>query len=218
MNLLPILLLTLTTSTLLLRSGDRITTDGAVRQENGVVMFRSGGTLYSLPAAEVERIEDGERGATGGERAAAPQTKLRVSEEDRKRLLAELEQNHAGTTAPPQQRVETLPPAPTAAQQQGSEENEWEWRRQALAYEESIRRAKEDLQLLETRAHDVQQKIFQLIALGYKPQSFTYDSSVLQITLDQMPAARLEVTRAERAYAEFREEARRRGVMPGWLR
>lgn len=214
MNLLPALLLTLTATTLVLRTGERITTDGTVREENGVVTFRVQGTLYSLPASEVDRIDTAPVAAP----APPPPVKLRVSDEDRKRLLAKLEQNHTGSTTPPQQRVEPLPPPPTAAQTKGSEEDEWTWRREARTHEETIRRAKEELEMLETRVQELQRKIYQLVALGFKPHSFTYDSSLLASALERIPYAELEVTRAERAFAEFRDEARRRGVMPGWLR
>ncbi|PYQ29978.1 MAG: hypothetical protein DMF56_09635 [Acidobacteria bacterium] len=214
MNLLPILFL-LVSSTLVLRSGDRIIADGPVKEENGVVTFRAKGTLYSLPAIEIDRIEDASANAQTAEVA---KTKFKVSEEDRKRLLAELEANHSGTVAPQQQRPEPLPPPPTAAQQKGSEEDEWAWRREARAHEEAICRAKEELELLQTRAEELRRKILQLTALGYKPSSFTYDSIQLTNTLDAIPRAELEVTRAQRAFDEFREEARRRGIMPGWLR
>jgi hypothetical protein len=225
MNLLPVLLLTLTTATtLVLRSGDRITTDGAIREDNGVVTFRVKGTLYSLPASEIEHFDNSDSTTPP---AAAPVTpaaasaesaKLRVSEEDRKRLIAALEKNHAGTPTPAEQTVTPLPPAPAAPDEKAVEQDEWAWRRQAQGYEEDIRRAKEELELLETRAHDLQWRIFTLTNMGYKPSSFTYDSAQLQRALDQIPRARLEITRAERAYAEFREEARRRGITPGWLR
>jgi hypothetical protein len=213
MNLLPILFL-LVSSTLVLRSGDRIVTEGPVKQENGVVTFRAKGTLYSLPAIEIDRIEDTSNAKT----AETAKTKFKVSEEDRKRLLAELEANHAGTPAPQQQRVEPLPPPPTAAQTRGSDENEWVWRRDARAHEEAIRRAKEELDLLQTRADEYRRRILQFIALGFKPSSFTYDTTQLTYTLEAIPRAELEVTRAQRAFDEFKDEARRRGITPGWLR
>ena len=215
MNILPVLLLTATATTLVLRSGDRIDIDDTVREEKGVVTFRVKGTLYSMPASEIARIirEPEETPAVVVVRATdEPQVKLAVSEEDRKRLLAELEKNHAGT-APAQLPAIELPPAPPQNTQ-----DEWAWRRQARDYEEAIRRAYEELELLETRAREAEMKIRTLIMLGYKPRSFTYDSTVLAATLEQIPRARLEIMRAERAYADFRDEARRRGVMPGWLR
>lgn len=213
MNLLPILFL-LVSSTLVLRTGDRIVTDGPVKEENGVVTFRAKGTLYSLPVIEVDRIED----TNANTQPAAAKTKLKVSEEDRKRLLAELEANHSGTAAPVQQRVEPLPPPPTAEEKKGTEEDEWAWRREARTHEEAIRRAKEELELLQTRADEYRRKILQLLALGYKPSSFTYDSIQLTNALDAIPRAELELTRAQRAFDEFKDEARRRGITPGWLR
>ena len=35
---------------------------------------------------------------------------------------------------------------------------------------------------------------------------------------DSIPNAALSVQRAQRAYDQFRDDARRQGVMPGWLR
>ena len=212
MNLLPMLLLTLTTTTLVLRSGDRISVDdGVAREENGVVTFRSGGTLYSLPASEIDRTVNGSEAATPA--AEEPRARLAVSEEQRKRLIEALEKNHGGTPAAPSQVLES-PRTPVDL----NNEDEWSWRRQARMHEEAIRRANEELELLEARANELQSKIYTLLALGFKPHAFTYDSSLLARTREQIPYARLEVERAVRAFTEFREEARRRGVMPGWLR
>ena len=220
MNLLPLLLLTLTTATLVLRSGDRIAVDGMVREENGVVTFRSEGTLYSLPASEVERID--RVGATDGQEARqdarATRVPLAVSEEDRRRLIAELERNHSGKPSPPEQTVRPAPPPPTPAEVREQTEEELRWRRQAQSHEEAIRRASEELALLESREAELRSRIFQFVALGFKPHQFSYDSTLLVQTQEQIPYARLEVTRAERAYEQFRENARRQGVLPGWLR
>ena len=68
------------------------------------------------------------------------------------------------------------------------------------------------------RVSELQNKIQGFISLGYKPSQFTYDSTQLQNTLEQIPYARLEVTQAIRAYDQFREDARREGILPGWLR
>src|SRR5215213_7674035 len=94
-----LLLLTLTTSTLVLRSGDRIAVEGTLREVDGVYTFRSGGLLYSLPAAEVLRVEDAAQAAE-----QKPVKKLRLSDEERKRLLEELARNHEGTEPPPPQK------------------------------------------------------------------------------------------------------------------
>ncbi len=204
-----LLLLTLTTSTLVLRSGDRIAVQGTAREADGVYTFRSGGLLYSLPASEVLRVE-----TPLPEAAEKPKRKLRLSEEERKRLIEELEKNHAGTApAPPQQFVPESRPA--AVEPLGDEA---EWRARARVHEESVRRAREELALLETRVEELRAQIHSFVSLGYAPRQFTYQTTQLARAIEQVPYARLEVTRAERAWAQFKEDARRAGVMPGWLR
>src|SRR5688500_6440808 len=98
------------TSTIVLRSGDHIVAEGEIREDRGVLTFRSGGLLYSLPAREVERIVVSD----ADEATEKPVRKLRVSEENRKRLLKQLEENHSGTPAPPQEILQK-PPAPPSA-------------------------------------------------------------------------------------------------------
>jgi hypothetical protein len=203
-----LLLLTLTTSTLVLRSGDRIVVQGPVQAVDGMYTFRSRGLLYSLPAGEVLRVEE-----TAAVAQEKPKAKLRVSEEERKRLIEELEKNHSGqaSSAPPPPRYIEEPPSPDAGE-------EMEWRTRARAHEENIRRAKEELALLETRVEELRGKIHSLYSLGYHPRQFTYEQTQLARTLERIPYAQLEVTRAERAWLQLKEDARRAGVMPGWLR
>ncbi|MEO8379920.1 MAG: hypothetical protein ABI779_09695 [Acidobacteriota bacterium] len=222
-----LLLLTITTSTIVLRSGDQIAVDGSVRQADGVVTFRSRGLLYSLPAEEVERIDTVPppvASSAGSEvrpaekeasipAPAAPATARRLTDAERKRLIAELEKNHSG------QPRATLPPVVEVTPAPGElKEDEAYWRSQARAREESVRRAEEELALLETRAGELRDQIHALVHLGYQPRQFTYQTTQLAYTEEQLPRARLEVTRAERAWQQFREDARRAGVLPGWLR
>jgi hypothetical protein len=211
-----VLLLTLTTSMIVLRSGDRIAVEGSVTETAGVVTFRSGGLLYSLPAEEVERIEQAapapavlSRDGKAELRAA----ELRVSEAERKRLIAELEKNHSGQPSAP------LPPVVVVTPAAGElKEDEAWWRSQARAREENLRRAQEELLLMETRASELRDQIHSFLSLGYKARQFTYQTTQLARTEEQIPYARLEVTRAERAWQQFREDARRAGILPGWLR
>jgi hypothetical protein len=213
---------------LVLRSGETISVAGPIREDNGRLVFRqAGGALYSLRASEVDvkqtraammapvviRVQKPPRPASVDERL-----KLRVSESERERLLRELETNHAGQPAPDQILLERPPEPPTRAEEQAQNADEWNWRNRARNYEESIRRAKENLGLLEQRAAELRSRIAGFLSLGYKPNQFSYDTAVLQTTLEQIPYAELEVTRAERAYTQFRDDARRQGVMPGWLR
>lgn len=213
-----LLLLLVLNSTLVLHSGDRIPVEGKPVEKDGVLTFRSAGKLYSLPASEVDRVEEAGTAAAvekpevseATRKAPAPRRRA-VSEEERRRLLAELEKNHAGTAPLP-------PPAPTREEAKEMRREESSWRREARFHEEAVRRAREELDLLENRALDLQTKINFLVSQGYKPKQFTYDTTQLEQTLAQLPYARLEVTRAIRAHDQFREDARREGVMPGWLR
>lgn len=216
MNALLILLITalsIPTPALIFRNGDRVDVDGNVRVDEGRVIFRSGGALYSVPEAEVDLAATRAAAAIPVVKAETPM-RLKVSEAERTRLLRELEENHNGTPS-----MATLPHfAQLSEREQLANPEEWSWRRDAQAYEESIRRAHEELDLLRTTAEQLRAHIAGLISLGYKPQQFTYDSTQLASALDQIPRAELEVARAERAYAQFRENARKQGILPGWLR
>jgi len=201
-------------NTLVLRSGQHLDLDGPWREENGRVLFRANGTLFSIPKSDVDL--DTTRALAAPPLVATPPgtIKLKASEEERKRLIAELEQNHSGTPGPRGVVAgvttveESVPPNP----------DEWEWRNRARGYEERIRQARESRDLLLTRADQLRSHISSLFSLGYHPSQFTYDTSQLQYTLEAIPSAELEITRAERAYAQFREDARRMAIAPGWLR
>lgn len=195
--------------TLVLHSGDRLPADGEVREANGVITFRHAGLLYSVPASEILRVE-----APPEPGEEKPRRRLAVSEEQRKRLIAELEQNHGGTPPPPPPAP--LPVAPRAPEPDAQDEHVW--RSRARGHEENVRRAQEELALLESRADELQSEINTLFTLGFRPRQFTYQTTQLMRTRERIPYARLEVERAERVWQQFREDARRAGVMPGWLR
>jgi hypothetical protein len=216
-NLLLITALSIPTPTLVLRSGHKMDVDGSVQVDQGRVTFRSNGALYSLAESEVDVEATRAAGKMPPAVKADTTARLKVSDAERTRLLKELEQNHSGKPAPVTAPAPLVVEAPPALTEQPSSD-EWSWRQQAQAHEETIRRAREDLDLLTAKAESLKAHISGLISLGYKPRQFTYDSTELQYTLEQIPRAELEVTRAERAYAQFRENARKMGVLPGWLR
>lgn len=228
MNVLAILLLLLTLpsplTTLVLRSGERLDVEGEVRHENGVVVFRTaGGQLYSLPLDELDleasRAASQPAKADASKPAPAPRKKLsRLSDAERKRLIDELQRNHAGTPASPQQTTITVPPPKTADEIKQEKTEEWQWRRQAREHEETIRRTQENVAMLRQTAERLRAEIATLIALGFKPSQFSYQTTRLEQTQEQIPWAELEVQRAERQYAEFRDDARKQGILPGWLR
>ena len=211
-----ILLLTIATSTLVLRSGERLAVEGPVTEENGVITFRMNGLLYSMPLSEVNLVASTEPPKAAEEEGPR---RLKVSAEERDRLLRELERNHAGTPAPPSQTaLPPPPPPPTPAEEAQQSREEWEWRRHAREHEEAVRRAKEEMQLIEDRIVALQNEIRSLVSLGFKPQQFTYQTARLVQARELLPLMQLEIDRAQRANEQFREDARRQGVLPGWLR
>jgi hypothetical protein len=213
--LLLLTALTIPTPTLVLRDGARIDVDGSIRQDEGRVVFRHAGVLYSLPAGEVDFEATRAAAANITVVRGDDRMKLKVSREERDRLLRDLEQNHNGTASTTAEGLNVFPASPEAAT---NSQDEWAWRRESRSYEEAVRRAKEDLQMLYDRVDALKQRIFTLSSLGYRPGQFTYESSQLQQAYDLIPRAQLEVERAQRALDQFRDDARRLGVLPGWLR
>jgi hypothetical protein len=212
------------TQVLILRTGDRMNVQGAITESNGRVAFHlKGGALYSLPAGEIDAD------ATRALALAPPpppddgRKKLKLKGEERERVIRELEKNHAGKdvatpVVPEVAGPPAPPPAPAAADAAKNDDEEWRWRRAAREHDEAVRQAKENLELLRTRVERLQHDIRNLLNLGYRPGQFSYQTTELQYAKDAIPQAELEVKRAERANAEFREDARRQGVLPGWLR
>jgi hypothetical protein len=206
--------LTIPSPLLVLRSGERISVEGGVRVEEKTVVFRSAGVLYSMPLSEVDL--ETTRSMVGMVVAKpADRGKLKVSPAERDRLLRELEQNHSGKPAAP---GGLDVPQPSKEEKSAALDDEWSWRRAARAREEAVRQAREEVELLLTRADQLRRQIENFVSLGYRPRQFTYQTSQLQLTLDAIPAAQLEVTRAQRALDQFKDDARKAGVLPGWLR
>lgn len=209
------LVLALPTTAIVLRSGQRIEVDGPIRQEQGRVLFRAEGVLYSVPLEEVDleltrSITENVTVVRGDDRM-----RLKKSKEERDRLLRDLERNHSGTAAPPPPAVER---SARAESEPASNRDEWSWRQAAREYEDGLRQSQEELQLLTDRIDKLRYEISTFVSLGYRPSQFTYQTSELQIAIDSLPRAELQVTRARRALDQFRDDARRQGVMPGWLR
>ncbi len=205
--------LLLVASTLVLRTGQRIAIEGPPTEQDGVVVFRSAGALYSLPAFEIDEVATTAANVAAAEPPAA--RALKVSPAERERLLRELEKNHSGQP-PAEPRWQAASASPV--RNELANEDEWNWRQRSRAYEEGVRQAKENLNLLLDRADQLRAEIRGLLSLGWKPASFTYQTTQLAYTEESIPAAQLAVDRAQRAYDQFREDARRQGVMPGWLR
>ncbi|MEO6259350.1 MAG: hypothetical protein ABIP63_03335 [Thermoanaerobaculia bacterium] len=213
-TLLMTVALALPATSMVLRSGERIEVDGPIRQEQGRVIFRADGVLYSVPLSEVDfdltrAVSENVTMVRGDERM-----RLKKSKEERDRLLRELEKNHSGTAAPPLKST----PVQRESVEPASNRDEWSWRQAARSYEDEVRHSEEEVQLLSDRIERLRHEISTFISLGYRPNQFSYQTSELQFAIDSLPRAELQVARARRALDQFRDDARRQGVLPGWLR
>src|SRR5262245_56048314 len=89
------------THTLVLKAGFHFAVDGVVTEQDGHVLFRSGGALYSWPSSEVDFEATRIAAAVVEVRASDDRLRIKVSETEKQRLLRELEQNHHGAPASP---------------------------------------------------------------------------------------------------------------------
>ncbi len=227
--------------TLVLTTGERLSVESEVRVEEGLVVFRSpAGPLYSIPLDDVdleltEKVNEGPRRSTkpSGRTRTADQARLDlermladrslssreivVSKEEKQRLLDEAARSR-GVPAPPP------PPMPEGisiqveAPEADTTKDEWAWRERSRSYHDRVRHAKEELQLLVDKERRLQDEILGLLSLGYNPNQFNLQVLSLAHTRDSIPRAQLNLERAERALAQFKDDARRQGILPGWLR
>ncbi|MGA7617615.1 MAG: hypothetical protein WBX15_20810 [Thermoanaerobaculia bacterium] len=206
---------------LVLRDGHTIPVLGPIEvEQNQVIFHQIDRKLYSLPLEEIDfaatrQAVNRKIGITTPQRDEA-HLPLKVTEAEKQRLLRELEENHSGIPAPATQ-MELAPVQPPTVPQP-TPNDEWAWKRQAQQLEESVRRAKDNLELLKRKEQNLQDEILGLLSVGYRPNDFSYQTFNLQLTREQIPQAALAVEQAQRALDQFRDNARRQGVLPGWLR
>lgn len=227
---------------IVLRSGERIPVSGEVTLDGSRAVFRTtSGDLYSIPVAEI----DVEATADPSSRPPAPRRtrtdaenqalddlvrsmaskslsnrSLVVSEEEKRRLLDELKESR-GTPLPAQEyRPLTFDESESKPREVAGPRTseEWYWRDRARGYKEAVRQRKEELQMLIDREQRLSDEILHFLSLGYTGNQISYQVLSLAGVRDRIPYARLEVERAERALAQFMNDARRQGILPGWLR
>jgi hypothetical protein len=218
---------------LVLRSGAEVPVEGTVNTSGNQVVFRTpGGVLYSIPAEEVDleatRRANAEprlsvetasfRYLSPAPRVIAEKPSIKVSEEEKRKLLEELALSH-GTPSPlpPIAPVAHAAPQPEVVTVTTQRDEYW-WRGESRQLEENLRRAQENLQLLVDREKMLNDRILGLLSLGYKPDDFSQQVLQLERAREQMDYANLEVTRAERALRQLKDDAQREGILPGWLR
>ena len=232
--ILAVTLFTEPVEVLVLKSGTRIPIRGDVTLRDDQAVFRSAnGTLYSIDASEIDL--DASVRATFEVRAPRPRVEpsepepapfargraLKVSEEEKKRLIADLEKSRATPSA---RQKKAAPPPPARAYpaettvEVEDKGDEWEWRRESRRHQENLRQRREELDLLVQKERDLNDRILGFLSLGYRPEQFTLQVRDLEFTRNQIPYAELAVRRAERELNQFMDDARRQGILPGWLR
>jgi hypothetical protein len=240
--LLALTALSTPSNLIVLRTGEQISVSGGVTLEGSRAVFRTpDGSLFSLPvdeidveatadpsaapapprrvrsAAENKALEDLIRSTTS--KTLSNRT-LVVSDEEKRRLLDELKDSRGTPVAPrPYERVTQDESSSNAKETAGPRtSDEWYWRDRARGYQERVRQQKENLQMLISKEQQLSDEIIGFLNLGYNGDQFSYQVLSLARVRDQIPYARLELERAERALAHFMDDARRQGILPGWLR
>lgn len=240
-TILSVSALTGSLHTLVLQTGQRLAIEPDVRIEEGLVVFRvEGGQLHSIPLSEIDlpKTEKANEGPPRDEKPAGPRRtsdqarldlekmmadrslssrQIVVSEEEKRRLLEEASKSRGVPSPLPPLMSEPSaiePEPPSEAEQKG----EWYWRERSRTYHDRVTRAKENLQLLIDKEQRLQDEILGLLSLGYDPNQFNLQVLQLANARDGIPRAKLNLERAERELARFMDDARRQGILPGWLR
>jgi len=212
---------------LTLDGGSRIEGEIIERANGRVVVKTASGLLYSLsetsirseistpaPAQPVKKTPP-----RPPERASRlPELKIRVADAEKKRLLAELSKNHSGKNAP-KQSWEIDKPRPVEEKFEVTEKSdESYWREESRKRVEAVRQATEQLELMTRREREIEDTVRMMLLSGVNPDHLGHQMNALNDTRTMREQARLEIGRAQRDLTALQEDARREGILPGWLR
>lgn len=209
---------------LVLRSGERIEVVGELKNDGDRVVFKSrNGTLYSLPASEIDEkatLAAAADTSPQDEKARLPK-RLKGDAATRKRLLSELSRSR-GTpvpAAPAPARIESKPPAgDETAKEAALAAEEETWRRNARALDVQVENAEQRIRNLTERERALNDGILAMLAMGHPQEHLGLQVRQLQDTQSYLEQAKRELERVTRERAAFQDDARRRGILPGWLR
>lgn len=219
--------LLLASTLFLLEGGSRIEGE-VVGREGGRLLVRStNGLVYSIDEASI--VSETSREAPTASRSAAPaiskeprsllsSRKIKVSEHEKRRLLTELSKNHRGRSAPPQSWEKRQPETVETSLEVTERNDESWWREQSRRKEEAVRRAREQLELYSNREREIEDGVRMMLLSGVHPDSLGYQMMQLSDMRTMREQAKLEIDRAKRDLATFRDDARKEGILPGWLR
>ena len=119
------------------------------------------------------------------------------------------------TVADPKQKKEGGEARAQAAAAQEQIRDEQYWRGRALDIRERWRQADDDVKALEQRSAELRQKFY------LETDDFNRDNQIKpewDRVLDKLRQARLDVETSQKELADFLEEGRTAGALPGWLR
>jgi hypothetical protein len=173
----------------------------APRDDAPVVVNPGGGDGKEVSLAEAARAER-ERRAHAGQPVAVINDKT----------LPKYAAKGQITVAEPKEKKEGAA-APAAATELVRDEQYWRGR--ALDIRERWRQAADDVKALEQRSAELRQKFYQ------ETDDFTRDNQIKpewDRVLDKLRQARLDVESTQKELADFLEEGRAAGALPGWLR
>jgi hypothetical protein len=216
---------------IVLRSGAVIDVLEVVKLERGRVVFAGAdGSLFSIRLSEIDVEATDARLGRPGEDPEDPMIrprgesselepvtrKLPVSEEEKKRILAEMEKkSHTGRAAPEVVYEEPEPDLKVSVEGRTDEE---EWRRRARALRDAVDRAKKELDLAIRQERQLNDVVLFFAGRSGDASNYGYLVHQLQDVRSMIPRLRISLEQAEQAWLRFQDDARRQGVLPGWLR
>lgn len=217
---------------IVLLSGHRIAVEGEVREDGNRLVFKTaGGKLYSVPISEIdveaslapeEKKEPTPAPAPTADARPLPRRQIKVTDEEKRRLLDELAKNRSGQPAPEQRALtregleEELERADR--KRESDEASAERWRARARERREALQRGRDRLAALQEQERRLQDQILQLSSMGYSGDQMSAQILQLEQTRGMIDRAREAISAAERAWAQLEEDARRAGALPGWLR
>lgn len=198
---------------------------GPVTIEEGKVLFHlANGTLVSMPSKEIDLDATRALASTAPLRRpmpAAERKRLRVSVDEKQRLLANLQKSRAGASVSRKSLPAPLPASLDTTDMDVEVEargDERYWKSTSRELRENVKRATEEVQWLEAREQRLGDELLALRAYGYDSRHFSDRVFELQDTRDAIEGAKLDIARAKRELAQFQDDARKQGILPGWLR
>jgi hypothetical protein len=216
---------------IVLRSGAVMNVTEVVRLERGrVIVAGADGALFSIRLSDIDveatdarlQVEGKPEAAKDAPRQSASEEgeylprKLPVSEEEKRRILAEMEKkSHTGRAVPQPAYDEAEPDLKVSIRGKSDEE---EWRRRSRAHRDAIERAQRELDLAIRQERQLNDVVLFFAGRSGDASNYGYLVHQLQDVRSMIPRLRISLEQAEQAWQRFQDDARRQGVLPGWLR